>query len=96
MLRNAINQNEVNIFFGGGDLYFYMGKIGVMVFALVNKGRFDLSLALAAELCRGDPFPVEKQFALCDKADHITAPRSMAEKVTSLTEVKFVTWYPFS
>ena len=75
MFRDAIDQNEVNVLFGSSDLYFYMGKTGVMLPALVNEGRFDLTLALAAELCCGDPFPVEKQLAFCSKADHVTLPQ---------------------
>ena len=75
MLRDAIDQDEVNVLFGGSDLYFYMGKPGVMVLTLVNKGRFDLSFALVTKLCRGNPFPVEKQLTFCGKADHIILPQ---------------------
>lgn len=46
MIRDAVDQYEVNILPGSSAPYLHMGKVGVMVFALVIKGCFYLPLAL--------------------------------------------------
>lgn len=38
MLRDTVNEDGVNVVPGSGDLYFYMGKIGVMAFAFIKAG----------------------------------------------------------
>lgn len=71
MFGNTINQNEVNVLFGSSDLDLYMGKIGIMAFAFIGKGCFDLSFALVPKLCCGDPSPVKIKFAFSSKPDDI-------------------------
>ena len=48
-----------------------MGKIGIVLFALVCQDSFDLALSLIAKLCGRNPFSMEKEFPFGSKADDI-------------------------
>lgn len=71
MLREPVDQHQINVFSGGGDLYFYMGKICLMFFAFIRKEGFYLTLALIPQLCYRDPSPMKEKFALRSQADDV-------------------------
>ncbi len=77
MLRDAVDQDKVDVFSGSRDLHFYMGKIGIMVFAFIIKRHFDLALALFPQLCRRDLFPMEEELAPCRKANDVVLLQPM-------------------
>lgn len=71
MLRNAADTHKINIFSGGGDLYFYMGKIGIMTFSFINQRSFDFAFSLISKLRYRDPFSVKIKFSLGGQADYV-------------------------
>ena len=77
MLRDAVDQDKADVLPGSRNLYFYMGKIGIMFFAFIIKRHFDLALALFPQLCGRDPFPMEEGLAPCRKADDVVLLQPM-------------------
>lgn len=56
MLRNAINQNQTDIFSGSGNLHFYMGKIGFAHFPFVKQRQFYFPSSAVAQPRGRHPF----------------------------------------
>lgn len=48
-----------------------MGKIGIVLFALVCQDSFDLALSLIKKLCGRKPFSMEEEFPFGSKTDDI-------------------------
>ena len=48
-----------------------MGKIGIVLFALVCQDSFNLTLSLIAKLCGRNPFSMEEEFPFGSKTDDI-------------------------
>lgn len=71
MLRDAINEHEVNVFAGSGDLYFDMGKVCLMLFPFIKQGKFYLTLPASAQLRGKGSFVMVEQLPFCSQADHI-------------------------
>ncbi len=71
MLCNAIDKDQINIFFGSRYLYFHMRKISVMLFSFVDQRRFYFTLPLISELCCQNLFSVQMEFTLCSKTNDI-------------------------
>ena len=71
MLRNAIYKYKINVFSGSSNLYFHMGKIGIMPLSFINQGCFDFSLPLVPELRCRDPFSVKVKFPSGGETDDV-------------------------
>ena len=72
-----INKDEINIFPGSSDLYFYMGQISVMQFAFVEQGQFYLAFPAVTQLRSKYPFIVVQQFAFCSQTYYIILPHGI-------------------
>ena len=64
MFRDPIDQDQINIFPRGSDLNFYVGKIGGMLFSLIENIRFYFSLPPIPQFRCLCPFVVIKKFRL--------------------------------
>ena len=75
MSGNAINKHQVNIFFGCGNLHFYMREISFMFFPLVKHTGFNFSFSAAAQFCSHSPFVMVQQLTPGGQADDIILPK---------------------
>ena len=71
MFRDPVDQNQINIFPGGSDLNFYVGKICGMLFSLIENIRFDFSFPPVPQFGCLCPFVVIKKFPVGFQADHV-------------------------
>ena len=77
MFCNAVDQHQINIFSGGSDLDFYMGKVCIMAFSLIEDIGFHLTFPAVAQFCCRGPFVMVEQFPAGFDADHIILSQSV-------------------
>lgn len=71
MFCDAINKNQINIFSGSGNLYFYVRKVSFMIFAFIEKGHLNFAFSTVTELRYSHPSVVEQRLAVCFDSDDI-------------------------
>ena len=71
MFRNPIDQNQINVLSGGGDLNLYMGKICSMFFSLIEYVCPYFPFPPVPKFRCLCPFIVIKKFPVGFQADHI-------------------------
>ena len=71
MFCNAVDQHQINIFSGGSDLDFYMGKVCIMFFSLIEDIGFHLTFPAVTEFCCRSPLVMAEQLPIGFDADHI-------------------------
>lgn len=77
MFRNAIDQDEINIFSGCSNLYLYIRKISNMHLVFVKQGQFYLSFPAVTQFGDEYPFIMVQQLAFCGQANHIILPHGI-------------------
>ena len=51
MFCNAINKDEINVFSGSDDLYFYVKKLSIMHLSFIKQRESYLAFPMAVQFC---------------------------------------------
>ena len=72
MLRDSINQDQMDILLCYCNANLYMGQVGIMVFAPVKEGQLHFPFSSFAQFSHRNPFVVVEHFPLGRKSDYET------------------------
>ena len=73
-ISDAVNQNQINLFFRCSNLHFYMGKISIMVLAFIEYAGFNFAFSAVTKFRSGSPLVVIKKLSFDGQTDHVFLP----------------------